>query len=58
MFRRSVPTKSHTPIFPSEVHPEAKMKKNSDNTVSKSLNSYEVIRDKVMHDMAPKPAKA
>ena len=58
MFRRSVPPKSHTLAFPSEVHPEAKIKKQSNNTVSKSLNSYKVIRDKVMHDMTPKPSKA
>ena len=55
MFQKTLPRKTHTPLFASQVYPEGKPKK-VDNTVPKSLNTYEVIRDKVMHDMKPKAA--
>ena len=56
MFHRTLPKKTVTPLFASQVYPDGKVKK-VDNTVTKSLNTYEVIREKVIHDMEPKVSK-
>jgi hypothetical protein len=56
MFKPSLQPTAHRPLFASEVHPEGKPK--AKNTMPKSLNSYEVIREKVttkMHEKMPKP---
>ena len=57
MFKRSIPAKTHSPLFASDAYPEGKPKKSS-NTLPKSLNSYDVIRDKVIQEMKPKEIKA
>lgn len=56
MFKKTVPPKTHTPLFASDASPDNQSKKSKD-TLPKNLNSYEVIRDKVMHDMQPKVRK-
>ena len=56
MFKKTVPSKSHTPLFASDVSPDSQTKKSKD-TLPKNLNSYEVIRDKVMHEMQPRLRK-
>jgi hypothetical protein len=57
MFKRTLPAKAHTPLFASDAYPEGKPKKKTD-TLPKSLNSYEVIRDKVIQEAQPRVAKA
>jgi hypothetical protein len=56
MFKRTVPKKQTAPLFASQVYPDGKVKK-VDTTVTKSLNTYEVIREKVINDMEPKVSK-
>jgi hypothetical protein len=59
MFKKTVPPKTHTPLFASDAYPESKPKTSCkcSSTLPRSLNSYEVIRDKVVHDMKPKAIK-
>jgi len=56
MFKKTVPSKSHTPLFASDVSPKSQVKKSKD-TLHKNLNKSEIIRDKVTHDMQPKARK-
>ena len=56
MFRKTVPAKTHTPLFASDAYPDSKPKKVK-NTLPKSLNTYEVIREKVVQEMQPKAPK-
>ena len=57
MFKPSLQPATHRPLFAHEVYPDGKVKQK--NTLPKSLNSYEVIRDKVNSEMQQKvPVKA
>ena len=56
MFKHSLSPTSHKPLFANEVHPEGKVQKKA-NVLPKSLNSYEIIRDKVVHEMQTKMPK-
>jgi hypothetical protein len=47
--------KDHKPLFASDVYPDSKPKKTK-NTLPQTLNNYEIIRDKVRHEMQSKVA--
>jgi hypothetical protein len=55
MFHQSLPIKNHKPLFASDVYPDSKPKKTK-NTLPQTLNNYEIIRDKVLHEMQSKVA--
>ncbi len=57
MFKRTVPKKQTAPLCASQEYPDGKVKKVDNTTVTKSLNTYEVIREKVINDMEPKVSK-
>ena len=48
--------KPQAPVFASDVRPDCKPKK-TNNTLPKSLHTYEIRRDKVVNDMQPKAPK-
>ena len=55
MFKPSLQPTAHRPLFANEVYPEGKPQ--AKNTLPKSLNSYEIIREKAsteMHEKMPK----
>lgn len=52
MFKPSLQPAAHRPLFAHEVYPDGKVKQK--NTLPKSLNSYEIIRDKVNSEMQQK----
>jgi len=55
MFRIQPSGKPRPPVYPSDVRPDRKVQK-PDHTMPKSMDSYEVIREKVMGEMQPKVA--
>ena len=57
MFKPTVPKKTHSPLFQSDAYPERKPKKVAQK-LPQSLNSYDIIRDKVINEMEPKAVVA
>ena len=61
MFKRA-PVKKPTsqpkqPVFPSEVRPQGKVSKKSNETFPQSLMNYDIIRDKVQSQLTSKVAE-
>jgi hypothetical protein len=55
MFKIPTTGKPRPPVFPSDVRPDRKVQKPA-QTMPKSMDSYEVIREKVLGEMQPKVA--